>query len=415
MATRIRRRESAYEHAHLADRVARPPAPRRRRARAARPCAPSRPISGRTATSCGGRARPTLERHHAGAAATTPRRRRRPPRPPRRSPASLRSAVWANPVVSPRTTRMPGAPFAPGDELLDLGRRRAGRCAVRRSSANTSAKSPPCRSAVRSVRSSTASSIKSPPAGLSIVGRCLCAPVCLLPSTSSSPTATPRSRSVTGDVPVLATPRVVTLAEEATVQAVDGELAEGTTSVGYRVQLDHLAPTAVGGHVRAEATLEAIEGRRLTFRVSVSDGHGLVAAGRITRVIVETRPFPGEGRGRLRRSGAVPGGRDGAAQSTIETETKRSRARRAGRRSAVDHRDRDRAVARTEPHRRLSAARRPGTSPSPPTTRAGSRTAANARHRAPRRARPPARWPRCRARARGTRCPPRPRSRGPAR
>jgi fluoroacetyl-CoA thioesterase len=95
----------------------------------------------------------------------------------------------------------------------------------------------------------------------------------------------------TGDVPVLATPRVVTLSEEATVMAVEGELAEGTTSVGYRVQLDHLAPTAVGGRVRAEATLEAIEGRRLTFRVSVSDGHGLVAAGRITRVIVERARF----------------------------------------------------------------------------------------------------------------------------
>jgi fluoroacetyl-CoA thioesterase len=95
----------------------------------------------------------------------------------------------------------------------------------------------------------------------------------------------------TGDVPVLATPRVVTLAEEATVQAVEDQLTEGTTSVGYRVQLDHLAPTAVGGKVRAEATLESIEGRRLTFRVSVSDGHGLVAAGRITRVIVERARF----------------------------------------------------------------------------------------------------------------------------
>jgi predicted thioesterase len=95
----------------------------------------------------------------------------------------------------------------------------------------------------------------------------------------------------TGDVPVLATPRVVTLAEEASVLAINGELAEGSTSVGYRVQLDHLAPTAVGGHVRAEATLESIEGRRITFRVSVSDGHGLVAAGRITRVIVERARF----------------------------------------------------------------------------------------------------------------------------
>ena len=95
----------------------------------------------------------------------------------------------------------------------------------------------------------------------------------------------------TGDVPVIATPRIVRLAEEASVNAIEGMLADGSTSVGYRVQLDHLAPTPVGGKVRAEATLEAIEGRRLTFRVSVSDGHGLVAAGRITRVIVETDRF----------------------------------------------------------------------------------------------------------------------------
>lgn len=95
----------------------------------------------------------------------------------------------------------------------------------------------------------------------------------------------------TGDVPVLATPRVVALAEEATVAAVEGRLDAGTTSVGYRVQLDHLAPIPIGGRVTAEATLESVEGRRLNFRVSVSDGHGLVAAGRITRVVVERDRF----------------------------------------------------------------------------------------------------------------------------
>jgi fluoroacetyl-CoA thioesterase len=95
----------------------------------------------------------------------------------------------------------------------------------------------------------------------------------------------------TGDVPVLATPRVARLAEEATVQAVAGELEEGTTTVGYRLQLDHLAPTAVGGQVHAEAILESVESRRLTFRVSVNDGRGLVAAGKITRVVVERSRF----------------------------------------------------------------------------------------------------------------------------
>jgi predicted thioesterase len=94
-----------------------------------------------------------------------------------------------------------------------------------------------------------------------------------------------------GDVPVLATPRVVSLAEEAAVRAVGDALDQGQTTVGYRVQLDHLAPTAVGGQVDAEAMLENVEGRRLTFRVSVNDGRGLVAAGRITRVIVDRSRF----------------------------------------------------------------------------------------------------------------------------
>ena len=94
-----------------------------------------------------------------------------------------------------------------------------------------------------------------------------------------------------GDVDVLATPRVVAVAEAATVKAVHDSLSPGTTTVGYRVQLDHLAPTTPGNTVQAEATLEAVEGRRLIFRVSVTDDRGLVAAGRITRVTVERDRF----------------------------------------------------------------------------------------------------------------------------
>ena len=94
-----------------------------------------------------------------------------------------------------------------------------------------------------------------------------------------------------GDVPVLATPRLVALAEQASVEAVANELPAGTTTVGYEVQIAHLAPTPVGGRVTADATLESLEGRRLTFRISVSDARGLVAAGRITRVVVERGRF----------------------------------------------------------------------------------------------------------------------------
>lgn len=94
-----------------------------------------------------------------------------------------------------------------------------------------------------------------------------------------------------GDVPVLATPRVVALSEEAACNAVLGHLKPGETTVGMRVQLDHLAPTAVGGKAKAEATLEKVEGRRLIFTVSVSDNRGLIAAGKVTRVIVDVERF----------------------------------------------------------------------------------------------------------------------------
>jgi fluoroacetyl-CoA thioesterase len=94
-----------------------------------------------------------------------------------------------------------------------------------------------------------------------------------------------------GDVAVLATPRVVALAEEAACAAMVGHLAKGTTTVGMRIQLDHLSPSAIGSHVRAEATLETVEGRRLTFKVSVEDERGLIAAGKVTRVVVEVDRF----------------------------------------------------------------------------------------------------------------------------
>ncbi len=94
-----------------------------------------------------------------------------------------------------------------------------------------------------------------------------------------------------GDVPVLATPRVVALAEQATVEAVADALEPGLTTVGSEVQLTHLAPSPIGAKVTADVVLESVEGRRLVFRVSVTDAHGLVAVGRITRVVVQRNRF----------------------------------------------------------------------------------------------------------------------------
>ncbi len=94
-----------------------------------------------------------------------------------------------------------------------------------------------------------------------------------------------------GEVDVLATPRLIALCEQAAVAALEGRIDEGCTTVGLSVQLDHLQPVAVGNEVSAKANLDRIEGRRLVFTVAARDERGLVAAGKLTRVIVNVERF----------------------------------------------------------------------------------------------------------------------------
>ena len=104
-----------------------------------------------------------------------------------------------------------------------------------------------------------------------------------------------------GEVPVLATPRVLALAERATVAAVAAALDAGATTVGTRVELDHLAPSPVGVELEVEAVLERVAGRRLQFAVRLRDGGRPVAGGHVTRAVVDTAAF-------LRNAGADPPG-----------------------------------------------------------------------------------------------------------
>jgi fluoroacetyl-CoA thioesterase len=94
-----------------------------------------------------------------------------------------------------------------------------------------------------------------------------------------------------GDVPVLGTPRVAALVEEATVAAVRDALAEGETTVGLVVELEHLRPTGVGATVAARATLTAVDGRRLEFAVQVTGDGRDVARGRVVRSVVDREVF----------------------------------------------------------------------------------------------------------------------------
>src|SRR5262245_46074088 len=93
-----------------------------------------------------------------------------------------------------------------------------------------------------------------------------------------------------GDVPVLATPRLLALAEAATVAAIAPHLAPGMTSVGTSASLEHRRASPVGTEVVVEAELTEVEGRRLMFsfiaRESARRAGGAAAgqgAGRATR------------------------------------------------------------------------------------------------------------------------------------
>ena len=94
-----------------------------------------------------------------------------------------------------------------------------------------------------------------------------------------------------GTVPVLATPALVALMEQAAVRALEGCLPPGQTSVGVRIDVRHLAATPPGMRVRAQATLVAAEGRRLTFHIEAWDDAEKIGEAVHERVVIDTERF----------------------------------------------------------------------------------------------------------------------------
>lgn len=94
-----------------------------------------------------------------------------------------------------------------------------------------------------------------------------------------------------GDMPVLATPAMTALMENAAMLAVSDSLPEGCTTVGGHISTSHLKPSRVGAQVSATATLDKIDGRKLYFTVKAHDGDTLIGEGSHLRFIVERDRF----------------------------------------------------------------------------------------------------------------------------
>lgn len=99
------------------------------------------------------------------------------------------------------------------------------------------------------------------------------------------------SRMGSGTLPVLATPAVAAFFEETAAELAAGYLAEGETTVGSKIAVEHLAPTPPGGKVTVTAELTEREKRVFRFRLQAYDEAGPIARGTHERVAVESGRF----------------------------------------------------------------------------------------------------------------------------
>ena len=94
-----------------------------------------------------------------------------------------------------------------------------------------------------------------------------------------------------GTLRVFATPAMIALCEACCAESVEDLLGEGITSVGTRIDIEHLSASPIGAGIVCKSRLTAFDGRRLDFEVEVSDNAGLIGKGTHTRFTVKADSF----------------------------------------------------------------------------------------------------------------------------
>jgi fluoroacetyl-CoA thioesterase len=91
--------------------------------------------------------------------------------------------------------------------------------------------------------------------------------------------------------PVLATPVMIMMMENAALNAIKPYLEAGQSAVGTRVDVEHLAATPVGRTVTAEAIVTKVDGRRIEFQIEASDGTEKIGTGTHARMVIDLAKF----------------------------------------------------------------------------------------------------------------------------
>ena len=91
--------------------------------------------------------------------------------------------------------------------------------------------------------------------------------------------------------PVLATPVMIMMMENAALNAIKPYLDAGESAVGTHVDVEHLAATPAGRTVTAEAEVTRVVGRQVGFRIEAADGVQRIGTGTHARMVIELARF----------------------------------------------------------------------------------------------------------------------------
>lgn len=94
-----------------------------------------------------------------------------------------------------------------------------------------------------------------------------------------------------GLVEVFATPAMIALMEETALKSVQSLIKENETTVGFEVNVRHLRAVPVGEVVVSKSLLEKVEGRKLTFKVTVEHNNETVGEGLHVRYVIDKSKF----------------------------------------------------------------------------------------------------------------------------
>lgn len=94
-----------------------------------------------------------------------------------------------------------------------------------------------------------------------------------------------------GTLDVFATPAMVALMEQTAASSVQPHLEDGVTSVGTKINVEHLSADPVGIEVTCESVLTEVDNRKLIFDIVVSDKHGIVGKAYHERFLIKSESF----------------------------------------------------------------------------------------------------------------------------